>query len=116
VLEDWRTAPIGPGVRATLGLLEKVTLRSDEVEPADVQAVRAAEVSDAAIEDALRVCFSFNMIDRLADAFAWHVQTTEQFGKDASFLLKRGYDLIAPVRRRALAATADNPTAADPPP
>jgi hypothetical protein len=97
------------GLRATLGLLEKVTLRPDEIEPADVQAVRAAEVSDAAIEDALRVCFSFNLIDRLADAFAWHVQTAEQFGKDATFLLKKGYDLIPPVRRRALAAMADEP-------
>jgi hypothetical protein len=49
------------------------------------------------------VCFMFNMIDRLADAFGWHVQTLEEFEKDAGFLLKNGYDLIGPVRRRALA-------------
>jgi hypothetical protein len=49
------------------------------------------------------VCFSFNLIDRLADAFGWHVQTVEEFGKDAQFLLKKGYDLIGPVRKRALA-------------
>jgi hypothetical protein len=50
------------------------------------------------------VCFCFNLIDRLADAFGWHVQTAEQFDKDASFLLKKGYQLIGPVRKRALAA------------
>jgi hypothetical protein len=86
-----------------LDLLEKVTLTPDRVGPADVESVRAAGVSDQAISDALHVCFSFNLIDRLADAFGWHVQTTAEFGKDAKFLLKRGYQMIGPVRKRALA-------------
>jgi len=43
------------------------------------------------------------MIDRLADAFGWHVQTVEEFGKDADFLLKKGYGMAGPVRKRALA-------------
>lgn len=87
-----------------LGFLEKVTLTPDAVTPADAEAVRATGVSDQAIEDALHVCFSFNLIDRLADAFGWHVQTQDQFGKDASFLLKRGYGLIGPVHKRAMAS------------
>ena len=90
-------------MRATLALLEKVTLTPDRVEPADVEAVRAAGVSEQAISDALHVCFSFNLIDRLADSFGWHVQTREEFAKDATFLLKRGYDLVGPIRTRALA-------------
>jgi hypothetical protein len=83
--------------------MEKMTLSPDEVTPADVQAIRAEGVSDQAISDAMHVCFGFNLIDRLADAFRWHVQTDEEFGKDASFLLKKGYELIGPVRKRALA-------------
>ncbi len=86
-----------------LGLLETVTLTPDEVRPAHVEAVRAAGVSDHAINDALHVCYCFNLIDRLADSFGWHVQTAEQFDKDAKFLLKKGYNLIGPVRKRALA-------------
>jgi hypothetical protein len=86
------------------GFLEKVTLTPDAVTPVDVENVRAAGVSDQAISDAMYVCFSFSLIDRLADAFGWHVQTEEQFGKDAKFLLKSGYNLIGPVRKRALAA------------
>ncbi len=80
-----------------------MTLAPDEVAAADVAAARRAGVSEQAIVDALHVCFMFNMIDRLADAFGWHVQTLEEFEKDAGFLLKNGYDLIGPVRRRALA-------------
>ena len=91
------------GLRATLALLEKVTLDPDSVGRPDMDAIRADGVSDQAISDALHVCFSFNLIDRLADAFGWHVQSVEEFGKDADFLLKRGYNLIGPVRRRALA-------------
>ena len=104
VLEDWRTAPVDPAVKATLALLEKVTLHPDDVGPADVEAVRGAGVSDQAISDALHICFCFNLIDRLADAFGWRVQTVEEFDKDAKFLLKRGYEMIGPVRKRALAA------------
>jgi hypothetical protein len=86
-----------------LALLEKVTLTPDRVEPRDIGAVRDAGVSDQAISDALHVCFGFNLIDRLADAFGWHVQSPEEFRKDAAFLLKKGYELIGPVRKRALA-------------
>ena len=90
-------------MRATLGLLEKVTLAPEGVGPAEIEAVRSAGVSDQAISDALHVCFCFNLIDRLADAFGWHVQTADEFGKDAKVLLKRGYQMIGPVRKRALA-------------
>ena len=52
-----------------LGLLERVTLSPDEVGAEDIAAVRAAGVSDAAIEDALAVCACFDVIDRVAEAF-----------------------------------------------
>jgi hypothetical protein len=81
-----------------------VTLEPDRVGSDDIDAVRAAGVSDQAISDALHVTFCFNLIDRLADAFAWRVQSGPEFDKDAKFLLKRGYDLIGPVRKRALKA------------
>jgi hypothetical protein len=86
-----------------LALLEKTTLAPSELSPSDVADVRKAGVPAHAISDALHVCFMFNMIDRLADSFGWHVQSAEEFRKDARFLLKKGYDLIGPVRRRALA-------------
>ena len=42
-----------------------------------MDAVRAAGASDAAITDALYVCFAFNLIDRLADAFGWQSWAAE---------------------------------------
>lgn len=104
MLEDPDTAPISPGLRATLALLRKVTLTPDEVGEGDVNRARAEGVGDEALRDALQVCFAFNLIDRLADAFGWHVQTEDEFGMDAVQLLKRGYRMIGPVRKRALAA------------
>jgi hypothetical protein len=95
---------VEPKVGATLALLEKMTLAPDRLQPDDVDAVRAAGVSDQAISDAMHVAFGFNLIDRLADAFGWHVQSAEAFRKDAAFLLKKGYELIGPVRERALGA------------
>ena len=80
-----------------------MTLSPDEVGPEDVEAARAEGVSDRAISEALQVCFGFNLIDRLADTFGWHVQTPEELRKDAGLLLKRGYEMMGPVRKRALA-------------
>jgi alkylhydroperoxidase family enzyme len=103
VLADPLTAAIDDRLRAALGLVEKMTLLPDDLGPDDVAAVRSAGVSDDAIQDAIHVAFMFNLIDRLADAFGWEVQSSEAFDKDARFLLKSGYDLIGPVRKRALA-------------
>ena len=72
-----------------------MTLRPGEVGPADAEAVRAAGVSDKGIEDALGVCFGFNLIDRLADAFGFtpisHVIGREGLMQREAEFLERGY-------------------------
>lgn len=84
-------------VRAALGLIEVMTLRPDELTAADVDAVRAAGVSDDGIEQAIAVCALFNMIDRLADAFGFHVPDQAGLDRGAQVLLKTGYKLPAPL-------------------
>lgn len=64
VLVDWRTAPIDPKLRATLGFLEKLTLTPAEVRPADIAPLRRAGVTDEAIEDAIQVCALFSVYNR----------------------------------------------------
>lgn len=91
VLADWRRAPIDEKVRATLGLLEKVTLSPAEVEPNDIAPLRAVGVSEQAIEDALVVCALFNIIDRLADSFDVTIPSMEGFARTAERLLAQGY-------------------------
>jgi uncharacterized peroxidase-related enzyme len=91
VPDDWHTAPIGEQLRAMLGFLERLTLSPGEVTPADVAPLRAAGLSDQAIEDAIQVCVLFNLIDRVADALNFAVPSPASFAQSAEMLLKRGY-------------------------
>ncbi len=71
-------------------MLRKLT-REHAVTSEDMRAVLAAGVSREQIEDALAVCFAFNTLDRLADAFDFLVPGPEAFAAGAKFLLARGY-------------------------
>jgi alkylhydroperoxidase family enzyme len=93
VESDWRTAPVSPHIRATLGFLEKLTLRPDDVTRDDADAVRAAGVSDDALVDAIHVCALFSMIVRLADSLGWDVPSFESFSERADGMLATGYRL-----------------------
>jgi alkylhydroperoxidase family enzyme len=95
VVADWRTAPLRPQLAATLVFLEKLTLRPDELLPADADAVRAAGVSTQALRDAATVCALFNMIVRLADSLGWDVPSWERLTARAPAMLDGGYALGA---------------------
>ena len=90
VLSDLETAAIEEPLRATLRMLRKLTLEHT-VDADDMRALLAAGVSRAQIEDALAVCFSFNTIARLADAFGFFVLGPKAFEAGAKYLLARGY-------------------------
>jgi uncharacterized peroxidase-related enzyme len=84
------TATIEEPLRATLLMLGKLT-REHAVNANDIQVVLAAGASPQQIEDALAVCFSFNVIGRLADAFGFFVPGPESFEGGAKYLLAHGY-------------------------
>ncbi len=87
VLKDYRTAPIDERMQATLRLLEKFTLRPEEMGPADVRAVLATGVTREMIRDAFYVAFLFNGYDRLADALGWELPDPKYYAKAGKFLL-----------------------------
>jgi alkylhydroperoxidase family enzyme len=93
VRKDWRTAPIDDRLRATLGFIEKLTLRPAELEPAEADAVLGTGVSRDALVDAIHVAALFNMIVRLADSIGWDVPPWEAFAGRAESMLARGYAL-----------------------
>lgn len=93
VLADLASAPISEKLRATLAFLAKVTRQHGEVGVDDVRALIALGVTRAQVEDALNVCFAFNVITRLADAFEFEVGPQAAFDVGAKSLLTRGYRL-----------------------
>ena len=91
VLDDWRSAPIDARLRAQLAFLEKLTLRPDDVRPRDIEPLRAAGLSDHAIEDAIQVCALFNIYDRMADSLGWYLPDHAGYAASAHNLIQRGY-------------------------
>ena len=91
VLADYKTARISEKLRATLALLEKLTLSPDTLSPIDVRPVLALGVSRDALVDAFYVAFLFNTYDRLADTLGWELPDRRYYPKAGQFLLKRGY-------------------------
>ena len=89
-LSDLGPVAIEEPLRATLFMLGKLT-RERTVDAGDMRAVLAAGASRRQIEDALAVCFSFNVIGRLADTFGFFVPGPKAFEEGAKYLLARGY-------------------------
>jgi AhpD family alkylhydroperoxidase len=90
LLSDLDMTAIEEPLRATLLMLGNLT-RENAVDADDMRAVLAAGASRQQIEDALAVCFSFNVIGRLADAFGFFVPGPKVFEAGAKYLLARGY-------------------------
>ena len=89
-LSDLDTSAIAEPLRATLVMLSKL-MRDQTVNADDMRAALAAGATRQQIEDALAVCFSFNVIGRWADAFGFFVPGPEAFDAGAKYLLARGY-------------------------
>ena len=93
MLADYRSAPISEKLRATLGLLEKMTLAPDSLGAEDIRPVLALGVSKDALHDAFHVAYLFNIYDRLADTMGWHVPDEDSgyYQVAAKRLLGHGY-------------------------
>jgi hypothetical protein len=68
-----------------------LTLCPAEVSAADVDHVRAAGVSDRAIEDAIYVCFVFSVLARLADAFDFDLTPPARWQVGGKVFYRLGY-------------------------
>ena len=91
MLNNIDRAPIAEPLRATLGLLRKVTRAHESVTADDIRAILRLGVTREQLEDALDVAFAFNVITRLADTFNFEVGPAASFEAGAKMLLSRGY-------------------------
>ncbi len=64
---DWRTAPISSADRAMLTYAIRLTTKPSSVTAEDVEALRQAGFSDAAILDICQITGYFAFVNRLAD-------------------------------------------------
>jgi uncharacterized peroxidase-related enzyme len=90
-LTNWRSLGFEPRIAAALGLLEKLTLTPCNVDAEDLEALRAAGLSETAIVDALHICFFFNLINRLANALDFKWGSSADALNGARFLNMTGY-------------------------
>jgi AhpD family alkylhydroperoxidase len=90
LLSDPNIKDIDDPLKTTLLMLGKLT-RAHKVDVEDMRAVLAAGASPQQIEDALAVCFSFNVFSRLADTFGFSIPGSGAFEVGAKYLLSRGY-------------------------
>ena len=89
-LADLESAPVEERLRATLRLLGRRT-RDGYLAAEDVRAVLDTGVSRQQVEDALAICYAFNVTNRMATAFGFEVLSREGFQAGAKYLLRRGY-------------------------
>jgi hypothetical protein len=83
-------------LRATLGFLEKLTLRPEALGAQDAEAVLAAGVREDALIDAIHIAALFTMIVRLADSFGWHVPLDRELAAGVETRLGSSYALLTP--------------------
>jgi uncharacterized peroxidase-related enzyme len=67
LIQDWRSAQISTADGAMLNYAEKLTIRPSDMVEADVQQLRDAGFSDAAILDINQVTGYYAFVNRLAD-------------------------------------------------
>ncbi len=89
-LSNFEAAAIEEPLRVTLRMLRKLT-REHVVDADDMRVALAAGALREQIEDALAVCFAFNTMSRLADAFKFSLPDPNAFEAGAKYLLARGY-------------------------
>ena len=78
VLEDWTTADVPKETHAALSLLECMTLRPMELDASFVEGLRESGLDEFKMREAAKVCFQYNLITRMADAFDFPVLEGKQ--------------------------------------
>lgn len=73
VLADWTTADVPMRTRAALTLIEAMTLRPSEINPAFIEARKREGLDDEGLRWAASVCFQYNFINRVTDAFDFKI-------------------------------------------
>ncbi len=92
------TAPVRPEVAAALVFLGKLADAPDDVGVDDVAAVRAARVTDAALDEAVHISVLFHVINRVVDAAGAGPLEGRSLAIARRVVMGGGYKLPPPIR------------------
>ena len=87
------TEPPSAKVAAMCAFLDVLARTPEAIGLPHLEAVRAAGISDAAIEDAIHIASIFSSINRIADSLGFTVPDSRAVSASAKVLLERGYDI-----------------------
>ncbi len=91
--KDPENAAVSDNLKFILPLIKKVTLSPNSLTAEDFEKVIVKGVSKEAIEQALNICASLNIINRLADSFDFEMSKRED--RVAGFLNNFGYGMAS---------------------
>ena len=91
--DSWKDGRYGVRATATASLLEALTRDPGAVPAGPLEAVRRADVDDAALVDALYVAYMFNVINRVAHALDFGHRSDRDRRRGARILRHHGYRL-----------------------
>lgn len=82
---------VDPRALAMLPFLAKLAERPSSVTADDIDTLRRQGLDDGRIEDGIRICALFGVINRIANALDFEVPSVAQLERSAGFLLRFGY-------------------------
>ena len=91
VIKDFRTAPIREDLRAAVEFVTKFAPADGQIEPEDIEKMRAAGLSDQAIKDVMYASFSFQCLSKWADAFNFPIHSPRPKKIAAFFMWRAPY-------------------------
>jgi len=75
LMDDYRTAPVGPEMKQLLSFAEKLTRDASQMTSDDIASLRSAGFSDRAILDAAHVAGFFSYMNRVVQALGADAKT-----------------------------------------
>jgi alkylhydroperoxidase family enzyme len=91
VLNGIESSPLDERHKALFRFVDKVNHDSPQMQPADLDTVRAAGWSDEAIYFAITVCALFNFYNRWIDATGVHAMSEEAHREGGKRMATQGY-------------------------
>ena len=84
-MDDWRSASVNAAQAGAFQLLEELVVRPQEFDVSKLENARNAGLSDSSIQELSGICFHYQFLTRMIDAFHFPLPTEKQQTKVLDF-------------------------------